>query len=173
MAEPARIERTCAAPGCRAPRDRSLSWQLVVLLPLVAGALRVFGFRRTYAVLGRASRPRVASRRASRRRPSARRNPGTFASRTPRHVTAVVLHVSRHVLPHRGRCLLESLALWYLLRRNGYPALLLLGARTLLGPFEAHAWVELEGEVLNDAEHVRDIYVPFDPRVIEVETNAR
>ena len=63
---------------------------------------------------------------------------------------------------HQSKCLLESLALWYLLRRRGYDATLYLGARTLLGPFEAHAWVELDGKVLNDAPNVRDVYEPFE-----------
>ncbi len=48
--------------------------------------------------------------------------------------------------------------------RNGHDADLVLGARTLFGPLEAHAWVELEGEVLNDGPHVRHIYEPFDLR---------
>ena len=70
------------------------------------------------------------------------------------------------MLPYQSKCLLESTALWYLLRRNGYDADLLLGARTLLGPLEAHAWVELDGTVLNDTGNVRDIYETFDlPRV--------
>ena len=77
------------------------------------------------------------------------------------------MHVNRHVLPYQSKCLLESLALWYLLRRNGHDADLVLGARTLLGPLEAHAWVELEGKVLNDGPHVRQIYEPFEVRGVE------
>lgn len=160
MAEPARIERRCAAPGCRAPRDRGLSLRLLVLLPLLAAALKTFGFRRTYAALGRTSASRVRPARHDAPAEAAdRRASGT---RSPRHIADVLVHVNRHVLPYQSRCLLESLTLWYLLRRNGHPADLLLGARTLLGPFEAHAWVELDGEVLNDSDNVRDVYQPFD-----------
>jgi hypothetical protein len=145
MADPVAIDRTCAAPGCHAPHDPWLTARLLSLLPLLAGAMRLFGFRRTYIVLGRRS-----ARRG--------RDPG---ARSPQHIAALVVHVNRHLLPYQSRCLLESLTLWYVLRRNGYPAELLLGARTLLGPFEAHAWVELDGEVLNDSGNVRDVYRPF------------
>lgn len=155
-----RIDNTCATPGCRAPRDRWLTLQLLIALPLLAAAMKLFGFRRSYSTLRWASAGRV--RRAARRRgaESAARN--TDGQRVAHHIAALVVHVNRHLLPYQSKCLLESMALWYLLRRRGYAAELLLGARTLLGPFEAHAWVELDGEVLNDTADVRNIYEPFD-----------
>jgi hypothetical protein len=154
MAEPPRIAATCATPGCDAPRDLGLSARLVVALPLLRVALGVFGFLRVYRLLSRASAPGAGAARG--------------ASRSPRRIAAVVVHVNRHVLPYGGRCLLESMVLWYLLRRAGHPAEIRLGARTLLGPLEAHAWVELDGEVLNDTERVRDIYSPFDLSAIRL-----
>ncbi len=45
-------------------------------------------------------------------------------------------------------CLQRSAACVCLLRRQGVPAELIIGVRTF--PFEAHAWVELDGHVLND-----------------------
>ncbi len=45
-------------------------------------------------------------------------------------------------------CLQRSAACVYLLRRLGCPADLALGVRVF--PFEAHAWAELGGEVIND-----------------------
>jgi len=148
MADRVSIDNTCAAPGCRAPRDHWLTFRLLLLLPAFGAALRLGGFRRAYG----------AAEWLSAR--SVRRPPG--GSRTPQQITDLVVHVNRHVLPYQSKCLLESLALWYLLRRRGYDAALYLGARTLLGPFEAHAWVELDGKVLNDAPNVRDVYEPFE-----------
>ena len=46
-------------------------------------------------------------------------------------------------------CLQRSAAWTHLLRRYGVPAQLVIGVRTF--PFEAHAWVESKGRVLNDA----------------------
>jgi hypothetical protein len=47
-------------------------------------------------------------------------------------------------------CLYRSLALWWLLRRQGFDGRLRLGARQQDGRFDAHAWVEHDGVVLLD-----------------------
>lgn len=148
MAERRGDPASCAAPDCHAPRDPALTARLMIMLPLLGLALSTWGFRRTRRVLERLSTRTLQRARTSRR--------------TPQDIAATVVHVNRHLLPYQSRCLLESTALWYLLRRNGYAAAIVLGARTLLGPFEAHAWVELDGETLNDSGRVRDIYACFD-----------
>ena len=73
---------------------------------------------------------------------------------------AVVQRISRSVdraaaaYFKRAWCLQRSVACAYLLRRRGCPAQLVLGVRTL--PFEAHAWVEVDGRVVNDRpEHIQ------------------
>jgi hypothetical protein len=48
----------------------------------------------------------------------------------------------------RAWCLQRSAACVHLLRRRGCPARLVLGVRTF--PFEAHAWAEVDGRVVND-----------------------
>ena len=53
-------------------------------------------------------------------------------------------------------CLQRSVTLVILLRRNSYPAELVIGAQTL--PFRSHAWVELNGQVMNDRAYVGDLY---------------
>jgi len=45
-------------------------------------------------------------------------------------------------------CLQRSATCVYLLRRNGFPARLVLGVQVL--PFMAHAWAEVDGQVVND-----------------------
>jgi hypothetical protein len=45
-------------------------------------------------------------------------------------------------------CLPRAAALTWLLRRNGYNAHLAVGYRP--SPFEAHAWVEVNGDVVGD-----------------------
>lgn len=49
-------------------------------------------------------------------------------------------------------CLLESLALVRLLRVHGHRALLEIGVRPAVWPFQAHAWVEIEGAAVDGAE---------------------
>lgn len=47
------------------------------------------------------------------------------------------------------RCLQRSAVTTRLMRRHGIPARLIIGYRAV--PFMAHAWVELDGRVLNDS----------------------
>jgi hypothetical protein len=48
----------------------------------------------------------------------------------------------------RGMCLQRSAVATWLLRRHGIPAEMVIGFRPL--PFESHAWVEVDGQVVND-----------------------
>lgn len=56
----------------------------------------------------------------------------------------------------RAWCLQRSAATVLLLRRLGVPAHLVLGARAV--PFLAHAWVEVDGRVVNDRATVQKFY---------------
>ena len=56
--------------------------------------------------------------------------------------------------PGRALCLEQSLVLYYLLRRRGAAVRYCQGVHPY--PFQAHAWVEYQGEPINDvAEHVK------------------
>lgn len=67
--------------------------------------------------------------------------------------------VARH-LPFRTNCLENSFALYWLLRRNHVPAKLRIGARKIDARLEAHAWLESQGIVLGNTDHLP--FVPFD-----------
>lgn len=60
----------------------------------------------------------------------------------------------------RSWCLNRSVVATILLRLFGVPGQLVLGVRKL--PFMAHAWVELEGRVLNDNPRVQIRYTVLD-----------
>lgn len=47
--------------------------------------------------------------------------------------------------PYRANCLHQSLALCHVLRQHGLPARLRIGVLPQVRPFQAHAWVELDG----------------------------
>lgn len=53
-------------------------------------------------------------------------------------------------------CLQRSGATVCLLRRYGFNARLVIGVQQV--PFAAHAWVELEGAVINDKPYMTEIY---------------
>jgi len=83
----------------------------------------------------------------------------------PVRLAWLVARAARNV-PWPATCLRRSLVLWALLARAGEPAELRVGFRRERGVFEAHAWVEHQGRVLNDAPDVRERYaVPADPLV--------
>jgi Transglutaminase-like superfamily len=48
----------------------------------------------------------------------------------------------------RAACLQRSVVTTWLLRRNGIEAALVIGYRPI--PFESHAWVEVNGRIVND-----------------------
>lgn len=50
----------------------------------------------------------------------------------------------------RGRCLSQSLVLHFLLRKKGISSELKIGVSQRKGKFDAHAWLEKEGVILND-----------------------
>jgi hypothetical protein len=57
-------------------------------------------------------------------------------------------------------CLQRSAASACLLRRYGVPAQMMIGVQKL--PFRAHAWVEVEGQIVNDKPYMRELYVVLD-----------
>jgi len=67
-------------------------------------------------------------------------------------------------------CLEQSLVLWWLLRLRGIAADLRIGARKDADRFEAHAWVEFDGNVLNGGTKEHLHFVPFEGQIISVET---
>jgi len=118
--------------------------QALALLPLTALALRVVGFRRWQAALARLA-------------PTGAAPAGKDEGAEARAVARVVEAAARRG-PCRATCLPRSLTLWWLLRRRGIGAELRIGVRKEAGRFEAHAWVELRGAVLNDGH---DVYLRF------------
>jgi Transglutaminase-like superfamily len=57
-------------------------------------------------------------------------------------------------------CLQRSAATACLLKRYGVPAQLVIGTQRL--PFKAHAWVEVDGRVVNDKPYVPEMYAVLD-----------
>jgi hypothetical protein len=57
-------------------------------------------------------------------------------------------------------CLQRSAATAYLLKLHGVAAELVIGAQQL--PFKAHAWVEVDGKVLNDKSYTPEMYQVLD-----------
>ena len=57
-------------------------------------------------------------------------------------------------------CLQRSAAAACLLKKHGVPAQLIIGAQQM--PFKAHAWVEVDGRVVNDKPYTSEMYGVLD-----------
>ena len=135
----------------RPPEDRKLILRAALILPLTEIGLYFFGFRRWMELLEKFS---LTAGPAQAMPAELRRE---MALRAARAVRSAELHG-----PTRPNCLERSLTLWWILRRDGVDAELHIGARKEGGKFEAHAWVELAGHVLNDGVEVHRHYSRFD-----------
>jgi len=59
-----------------------------------------------------------------------------------------------------ARCLQRSAATACLLKQYGVKAQMIIGAQQM--PFKAHAWVEVDGRVVNDKPYMREMYAVLD-----------
>lgn len=57
-------------------------------------------------------------------------------------------------------CLQRSAATAYLLKQHGVPAHMVIGVQQV--PFKAHAWVEVNGRVVNDKPYMPEMYAVLD-----------
>jgi len=133
-------------PGQRALILRAAGHECLTL-----AGLRLLGFRRCKKLIERFS---ISAQRG---KPSAARAAPERALKMIRAAQSVERN-----LPISPNCLERSLALWWMLRREGFPAELHIGARKGEQGFEAHAWVEADGQVLNDSSDVHRHYARFD-----------
>jgi Transglutaminase-like superfamily len=133
------------------PLEREIVVRAMVFLPLTEIGLRAMGFRRWKRMIEHFSPP------VPRRRVLEPADQLGMAERIARAARSAELHG-----PGTPNCLERSLTLWWLLRREDIEGELHIGARKSESGFEAHAWVELRGVVLNDSSSVHRHYARFD-----------
>lgn len=142
--------------------SRTEQWLLIQALcwlPLMHGGVRSIGFTRGCRLLTRwtARRPSIS---------------------TPEQAQQTIqqceqaLHWAVHNGLHPGNCLSRSLTLWWLLRRQGVDSDLCIGVRTVAGHFQAHAWIEYQGQPLHEVPDVRQHYAAFPHELFGTVTQA-
>jgi hypothetical protein len=129
-----------ATPRSLVAGFRRLSWPerrlltgAVVLLAGIRVAVSIAGVRTVHRLLGMTI-PRLAA--------------DPVAAERVLAISTIVDRASRHTVANT--CLHRSLALWWLLGRRGIECRLQLGERKQRDRFEAHAWVEYAGVIVND-----------------------
>lgn len=121
-----------------------------VLIPWAAVYVRLFGVRKLERAAGENAESNAGAGQT-----------GNEQLAKARAAARMIEAASRNGIA-RGNCLSKSVALWWLLKRKGIRGVLRIGARKAGRELEAHAWVELDGQILNDADDVRDSYAAFD-----------
>jgi hypothetical protein len=122
-----------------------------LLLPLLTLSLKLFGFRRTQRLL-----QKFLSSNQNMLQKTKSESGVALTSR-------MVLAASRaSAIP--ATCLERSLALWWLLGRQGIPSQLRIGVRTDAEKFQAHAWVEQDGVAIGEPEAPHLHYAAFDEK---------
>ena len=135
------------------PDDRRILAQALIILPLTPLTLRLMGLRRSQRAFSYFL-------------------PHSPAQKTKQPTLTRALHISQliNLAARRGicsaTCLQRSLALWWLLRQEGMRSELYIGTRKVAGKLDAHAWIEIDGVVLNDSSDVRHRYEPFDREIL-------
>jgi len=140
--------------------ERGIVLEAVIGLPIAWLAVRLLGFRICRAAF---EEPARAARN------SKALEAGTLdMARRIAHLEAV----TATNLFFRTSCLEQSLVLCRMLRRRGMNAGLRIGARKEEDRFEAHAWVEMEGNVVDGsgAEHLH--FMPFEHSESSMETQT-
>jgi len=118
--------------------------EAALLIPVVRMRLRIFGLARLLAA-----------------RQSPSRSARESSDLPPRRVAALVVAASNR-FPLHASCLARSLVLDRLLRARGFAPELRIGVRVERGGLDAHAWIECDGQPLDDAPDVASRYATFD-----------
>ncbi|HVT14744.1 MAG TPA: lasso peptide biosynthesis B2 protein [Thermoanaerobaculia bacterium] len=114
-------------------RPQPATLQALTVFVLIDAGLRLFGFNRVYRWIVTAA---------------AGRAPEEAPAEARQRVVEAVNGATRLYYRRRRDCLPKALATFFLLRRRRIPAALVLGVKKF--PFAAHAWVESQGEVIDD-----------------------
>ncbi len=131
-------------------RASSLAFDIVQALPfLLRVRYLLWRYRNIYKVIGALHQP---SHRSLSRKGSGHKDPSHKDSVSQHEQQRVVRGVRwllrlLRVRPH-GNCLPRSLIIFAMLRRRGYPVVFCSGVRYRNGKLEGHAWVELDGRVI-------------------------
>jgi hypothetical protein len=133
-------------------QERRLLAVSMLLLPILVVAHPLLGLKRVQWALNRLLPGRKSSRYAV-----------CQGRRLARSVSRIVRIAANRGLCH-ATCLQQSVLLHRLLTQRGIVADLRIGVRKCDGIFQAHAWVECLGDILNESTDVNDRFAPFPRR---------
>ena len=153
--------------------ERCLFLQALILLPLIHLSLNLLGFKRTYSILGNIAVFSWMQHEVNLTPPPAplsllRRGDGEWGMENDENSASSKIFTTANTVKIAARyykwatCLRKSLALWFLLRRQGIATELQIGTRFEKGEFQAHAWVEYQGYAVGEPSGVKQYFTSFE-----------
>ena len=136
--------------------QRYLFLQALILLPLIHLSLNIWGFKRTYSILRNIG---IWKWGMGNGEWGIEKDENLISSQIL--TTASMVKIAAKYYKW-ATCLRKSLALWFLLRRQGIQTELQIGTSFDEGDFQAHAWVEYQGYVVGDRQMVKQHFASFD-----------
>ena len=121
----------------------------LILLPLTAFFLKIKGFKSTQSLLNQCLTKNTFN-------PLSQSDQLTIAKNIAKMVSIAANHG-----PYKANCLKKTLVTWWLLSRKGIHTELKIGVNKDEGDFNAHSWLEFQGEVLNDTADVDERFSVF------------
>jgi hypothetical protein len=134
--------------------QRRIALASTVALPVLHVAARLGGLRWVRRVLWLRGGPRGAA----------------IDVATGRRLAQPIAAVAHRLRLDRRGCVARATFLWWVLQRRGVAAEVVIGSRRVEGEFEAHAWVEVGGEPVDDAADVRERFAAFEGRASVMRT---
>jgi hypothetical protein len=126
-------------------------WRLLItatgFLPFTGLSLQLIGFTRTQQLLKRNLPLQAVNQKID------------IDTLEEGHKVARMVSIAARYGFYRANCLKQSLVLWNLLQRRGIESDLRIGVNKDKETFNAHAWVELNGNLLIDSMPVRERFV--------------
>lgn len=129
-------------------QERWLLLQAFAVLPLIAIGLHLMNFQKLRSLLLRFSPVPVSVC-------------GDSALQLATSISRLVQAAASR-MPFTISCLVRSTTLWWFLRRQGIPSDMRIGINQQQEGFHAHAWVEINGVVLNDRADIHEQYSAFE-----------
>lgn len=138
-------------------QEKNLFLQACGLLPLAAIALHWFGLNTVLRGL----------QKITSAQPSQESQPGSSHTFAQVQSTTYLVEVAAQNGIYRANCLQRSLVLWWLLYQQRINSNLRIGVSKAENTLLAHAWVEYQGNILNDRPDVGQTYKPFARPVVQ------
>jgi hypothetical protein len=138
------------------PTGRKMLLTVLFSLPLVHLNIHLFGLNNTQSILA------VFRRRVPKQPPADTR----LRLMRARHI----FRYTRLHGPFKGNCLSRSLLMQMLLQNQGICSQMIIGVRFDDQQFKAHAWLERDGEPLNERSDVRQRFSVMESNRLPKET---